>query len=621
MDGLPRIGETIAGKYRLDGVIGEGGMGVVMGAFDLSLGRPVAIKFLASSRARREGATARFVREARAAASMQSEHVVRVFEVGSLPNGSPFIVMEFLRGGDLHQLLASRGPLPIQEAVDYVLQVTEALGEAHGRGIVHRDLKPQNLFLTQSTDGSPCVKVVDFGISKAIDESAPNLTATDTVMGTPLYMSPEQVRSLKNVDHRTDIWSMGAILFELVTRTPLWDAPSASALCAMIAMDAPVPLRARRPDAPPGLEAVILQCLNKDAAGRYPDVAALANALAPFGSDRGRQSATRTARVVHSSRGGDLVVSVPSSPASDPNAPTAGASTMGPGPQSLPYSPTAMGPPTGTPPPGMSGPLPGMSGPPPGMSGPPPGMSGMPVAPGFGPSGYPPANIVSNHPPGTYTTQSTYTTQDTWQRNTQQGKKGSGLGVAIVLGGIFGLLLLGGALVAIVLYMQGGADTPKPQPIAQGGQPPAPPPTTTLVPLSPTATPTPVTPVNPTTPTPGPTARPTAAPTAAPTATPTTKPTTPTAVDAGAPTPKPDDNAEKAKRAQSECDFSNRFIDQNPNKEQGATTAKNRICGRAYMNEAARCERDTCRRACDIVKDQMCVNRINTLNQMYPPKY
>ena len=296
---LPGPGDTILGKYRIEAVIGQGGMGIVMGAVDLSLGRNVAIKFLAPERATRPGAAMRFLREARSAAMIQSEHVVRVYEVSTLPNGAPFIVMEHLRGNDLAYVLKSRGPLPVAEACDILLQACEALGEAHMRGIVHRDLKPQNLFYTQANDGSPLVKVLDFGISKVADDGTePSLTATDTVMGTPLYMSPEQVRSLKNVDARSDIWALGSILFELLTCSPIYQAPSASALCAMIAMDPPTPLRARRGDAPPALEQIILRCLHKDPNGRFADVATLAEVLAPFASDHGRQSAMRIQRVM-----------------------------------------------------------------------------------------------------------------------------------------------------------------------------------------------------------------------------------------------------------------------------------------------------------------------------------
>jgi serine/threonine-protein kinase len=279
---LPSPGDVIAGKYRIDSTIGQGGMGVVLGAFDQSLGRQVAIKFLRPNRAAIEGAAARFSREARAAASIQGEHVVRVHEVGQLPNGAPFIVMEHLRGSDLAHILQSRGGLAVDYACDLVLQTCQALAQAHARDIVHRDLKPQNLFLTERPDGSPCVKVLDFGISKAADtdESSPKLTSTETVMGTPLYMSPEQVRSLKNVDHRADIWALGAILFELLAASPPFDGPSASALHAAIAMDAPASLRARRPDVPPHIEAAILRCLEKDPARRFQTVQELSAAIA-----------------------------------------------------------------------------------------------------------------------------------------------------------------------------------------------------------------------------------------------------------------------------------------------------------------------------------------------------
>ena len=290
---LPVPGDIVAGKYRVDSRIGEGGMGVVLGAFDESLGRQVAIKFLHPSRAANESAAARFGREARAAASIESEHVVRVHEVGALPNGAPFIVMEHLRGSDLAQVLQYRGGLPVDYAVDLVLQTCEALAHAHARGIVHRDLKPQNLFLTERSDGSPCVKVLDFGISKAADndESSPKLTSTEMVMGTPLYMSPEQVRSLKNVDHRADIWALGAILFELLAAKPPFDGPSASALHAAIAMDPPASLRERRPDVPQHVEAAILRCLEKDPARRFQSVQELSAAIVPFATSRGRQAA------------------------------------------------------------------------------------------------------------------------------------------------------------------------------------------------------------------------------------------------------------------------------------------------------------------------------------------
>ncbi len=292
---LPGPGDVVAGKYRIDGTLGVGGMGVVMAAMDSSLGRAVAIKFLSRARVDRPDAVARFQREARAAAALQGENVVRILEVSQLPSGEPFIVMEYLRGTDLSHVVHERGGLPVAEATEYILQACEGLAEAHGRGIVHRDLKPQNLFRTEQPDGSALVKILDFGISKALEEGSgtSDLTRTDTVLGTPLYMSPEQIRSLKNVDHRADVWALGIILFELLTATPAFVAPSASALCAMIVVDPPLRLSERRPGAPAEIEGIILRCLEKDPARRYQDVAALAAALRPFTTDRGRLSADR----------------------------------------------------------------------------------------------------------------------------------------------------------------------------------------------------------------------------------------------------------------------------------------------------------------------------------------
>jgi serine/threonine-protein kinase len=301
---LPRPGDVVCGKYRIEGPLGHGGMGVVLAATDTSLGRAVAIKLLPPHKSSSPDAVARFLREARAAAAIQSEHVVRVFEVDTFVTGTPFIVMERLVGADLAQVLEDRGPMPIDVACDTILQACQALGEAHRLGIVHRDLKPGNLFVAQRPDGTTCLKVLDFGISKGATfeaEGGPSLTSTGAVMGTPLYMSPEQLRSLRDADARTDIWALGAILFELLTRSLIYEAETASALCAMIAMDPPIPLRARLPSAPIELEAIILRCLHKDPAGRFQDVAALADALAPYASDRGRLSVEVVSRVVRGS--------------------------------------------------------------------------------------------------------------------------------------------------------------------------------------------------------------------------------------------------------------------------------------------------------------------------------
>ena len=299
MEGLPLPGEVVGQKYRIETMLGSGGIGVVLGATDLSLSRTVALKFLLPKSVQRSGLAARFHREARAVAALESEHVARVFEVATMPNGAPYIVMEHLRGCDLAKLVHQSGVLPFTDAVDFVLQTCEALSEAHGRGIIHRDLKPQNLFLTERRDGSPCIKVLDFGISKVDGDEAIDLTSPETVMGTPQYMSPEQVRSLKEVDHRTDIWALGSVLFYLLGGVAPFTAPTQSAIFAMIAMNPPASIRALRSNVPPGLEAIIIRCLHKDPAGRFRDVAELAHALAPFASQVGQLSVGRVTRIVH----------------------------------------------------------------------------------------------------------------------------------------------------------------------------------------------------------------------------------------------------------------------------------------------------------------------------------
>ena len=295
-------GEILAGKYRVERVLGIGGMGVVVAAQHLALDKRVAIKFLLPEATMNAEVVARFAREARAAVKIESEHVARVIDVGALDSGSPYMVMEYLVGSDLAQRLAEHGALSIEDATDYLLQACEAIAEAHAAGIVHRDLKPANLFLTRRADGSSLVKVLDFGISKAAAPAGSqpdmSLTKTASVMGSPLYMAPEQMRSTRSVDARADIWALGVILYELLSGKVPFEATTMPELCAMVLTEGPAPLRDRRPDTPPGLWAIIERCLQKDPALRFSNVSDLANALASFAPMRSRLSVERISKVL-----------------------------------------------------------------------------------------------------------------------------------------------------------------------------------------------------------------------------------------------------------------------------------------------------------------------------------
>ncbi|HEV8247427.1 MAG TPA: serine/threonine-protein kinase [Polyangiaceae bacterium] len=315
-----RQGDILAGKFRIERVLGQGGMGVVVAAHHLHLDERVAIKFLLPEALGNGEAVARFAREARAAVKIKSEHVARVSDVGTFDSGAPYMVMEYLEGRDLSARIRESGALPVSDAVDLVLQASEALAEAHALGIIHRDLKPSNLFLAHRADGSPCVKVLDFGISKIMNpgSSGPDfgMTRTQAVMGSPLYMSPEQMTSSRQVDARTDIWAVGCVLYEALTGRVPFEAESMPQLCAMILQQPATPPRNLRPDLPDGLQQVILRCLAKDRSQRYQNVAELANALSPWGSAAGPRSAERISRILSaagiSSRGNPE----PSAPAS-----------------------------------------------------------------------------------------------------------------------------------------------------------------------------------------------------------------------------------------------------------------------------------------------------------------
>jgi serine/threonine-protein kinase len=338
LTGIPSAGEMLAGKYRVEKLLGTGGMGIVVAATHVHLQDEVAIKLLRRDHAVPGRSAQRLLREARAATKIRSEHVARVYDVGVLDDGSPFIVMERLRGSDLATVLASEPKRAVTSTIDWVLQACEAVVEAHVNGIVHRDLKPANLFRTHRMDGSVCIKVLDFGISKiardaprdgeqvaqpaptgasaettldpgASDVRVPEdgnaegagLTITGARVGSPRYMAPEQVRAEGDVDHRADIWSLGAITYEMLTGRPPFDGETADALGAAI-LSAPTP-PIRESDVTRGLERAVLKCLEKDKSARHADVGELATALAPFGSTAARASADRIARVLRGAQG------------------------------------------------------------------------------------------------------------------------------------------------------------------------------------------------------------------------------------------------------------------------------------------------------------------------------
>jgi serine/threonine-protein kinase len=277
----------IAGKYVLDRLLGQGGMGAVFAARHLKLSKAVAIKIMLADTSNPEAAQ-RFINEGRAAANIQNEHVVRVDDVDE-EMGYAYMVLELLEGKDLAQLLEADPAkrLAPHVAVNYVLQGLRGVAQAHAIGIVHRDLKPSNLFLAKRKDGSDVVKVLDFGISKATNSSAlgaaPNaLTSTKAMLGSPLYMSPEQLRNAKGVDHRADIWAMGIILYELMTGQLPFMGDNLGELFAAILETDPVPLQGRGCAAPPGLNEVVLRCLARKPEQRFQSAAELMQALAPY---------------------------------------------------------------------------------------------------------------------------------------------------------------------------------------------------------------------------------------------------------------------------------------------------------------------------------------------------
>lgn len=309
-------GDVLGGKYKVERVLGAGGMGIVVAAKHVDLGQRVALKFMLKEAMTDPAHAERFLREAKSAVQLKSVHTARVLDVGRLKNGEPFMVMEYLDGRDLDAELHARGPLPPHVAVDYILQASEALAEAHGLGMIHRDVKLKNMFLTTSVDGRPLVKVLDFGLAKTLGSHGDvSLTATNSVFGSPQYMSPEQMRSAKDVDFRSDIWSIGVCLYELLTGRVPFDAQGVAEICAMVLKD-PVPRPSLfAPSLPLDLESVVLKCLEKDTSRRYQSVAELAFALQRYAADEG--SARRILHVMQSAQKADHPTIVNNAPPLD----------------------------------------------------------------------------------------------------------------------------------------------------------------------------------------------------------------------------------------------------------------------------------------------------------------
>jgi serine/threonine-protein kinase len=299
-DAAVAMGRVVAARYLIGRLLGSGTMGTVYAAVDLDLDREVAIKFASSDGLSLQETVERFRREAHILARLKSDHAVRVLDVGALSDGMPFMVMELLDGHGLDVERELRGVIPIDEAVGYVLAAIEVLAEAHAAGAVHRDIKPANLFLERKLDGRPFLKILDFGVAKsalALGGRDTRITKSGMIMGSPLYMAPEQLRSAHAVDARADIWSLGAILFELVTGSTAHEGDSVAELCATLLRDPPRPISDLASELPPGFGDVVMRCLETDPARRYSNVAELGLSLLPF-APQGKAHVERAKRLL-----------------------------------------------------------------------------------------------------------------------------------------------------------------------------------------------------------------------------------------------------------------------------------------------------------------------------------
>jgi serine/threonine protein kinase len=276
-------GDIVAERYRIGPVIGAGGMGIVYKAQHVELGTSVAIKVIRPDIAQNSSLWRRFAREARALAALHNKHVVRVHDAGTLPSGLRYLVMELLDGTDLRRLLSDQGTIPVPTAVDHVLQVCSALGDAHRLHIIHRDIKPENIFLARFRACDPTIKLLDFGVARFLDDAG-QLTVPGRGMGSPRYLSPEQLQNPGSADQRSDLWGVGLLLYELISGLSPFHDMNTAQVCLTI-VQGPIPsIDARRPELPRALSDAIMRCLEIDPARRFQSADELSAALEPFSS-------------------------------------------------------------------------------------------------------------------------------------------------------------------------------------------------------------------------------------------------------------------------------------------------------------------------------------------------